>query len=97
MPVLDLPPVNYAEEASLVYELDHAPPASGSDGQELFRQYQNAYMHSQDRLSSIIGYVAEEESLRHVPFKKVGTIKVRFKAAIPMKPRTIDVEPDETE
>ena len=29
---------------------------------------------------------------RHVPFRKVGTIKVRFRKPVPMKPRVVDIE-----
>ena len=88
MAVAELPPrLTYPVEAVRSdYELE------GAVGCELVREFGEVLRQWQNRPS--FSFESEEslDTINHVPFTKMGTIKVRFKKARPMNPRVISVE-----
>ena len=80
-----LPPPRPPLEIRQEYEL------AGSSAQELLRNFKMAVSQWNDRPSLLIEQPSDE-SIQRVPFKKAGTIRVRFKPARPMKPRNIEAE-----
>ncbi len=90
MPITaDLPPTWKvpAQEVRSCYELE------GNDGQNLIKQFGLVISHWQSRPSyAIDNQSARHDQINHVPFKKTGTIKVHFKQARPMRPRSLEVE-----
>lgn len=95
--ILEPPPVDYAAEASLLYALDDAPPPSGSDGLALVEHYRHAFVHWQDRPSNAPAVASDDKGVGHVPLRKIGTMKVRFKSPQPMKPRSVNFDLEEYE
>ncbi len=95
MPIaVDLPPTWEvpAQEVRSSYKLE------GSDGQILAKQFGSVIAHWNSRPSYVIDCLASpNDEITHVPFKKIGTIKVHFKPARPMRPRSIEIEDDEEE
>lgn len=91
--VVDIPP-SAVQEVRLIRELEQLPAASGIDGRLLYEECMAVDNQWTDRLTSwpMSSENPDDASLRHVPFQPAGTIKVRFQAATPMKPRQIDVE-----
>jgi len=93
MAVAHLPPhfESSIQEVRPCYELE------GNGSRDLVEQFDSAYTQWRNRPSFSLEPADESEAITHVPFKKVGTIKVRFKKSYPMKPRVIDVEEFELE
>lgn len=93
MPVL-LPPAAYAHSASTAvvrYSLVQSRSAQGDEGRTVDARIRKVLRDLRDRPSSE-GSVSEEVNAdyRHVPLKSVGTIRVRYNAATPLRPRQFD-------
>jgi len=88
MAVACLPPhvATPFQEVQSCYELE------GDGSRDLVEQYGLAYAQWRNRPSLSVEPEYALDAINHVPFKKVGTIKVRFKKSHPMKPRVIDIE-----
>lgn len=70
----------------------------GSVGQDLERQFGRVVNHWQSRPGYAMDLLSlNDDSINHVPFKKVGVIKVHFRKARPMRPRTIEIEDQNAE
>ena len=98
MPVL-LPPPSHAQSASTAvvrYSLEQSWPAQGDEGRAVDARIQEVFRDLRDRTSSDLR-VSEEvsDSYRHVPLKSVGTIRVRYKAAVPLRPRQFDFDDED--
>jgi hypothetical protein len=93
MAVADLPPrvETSFQEVRSHYEL------TGGDSQGLLSQFDGVMTQWRNRPSFSIEPESDADTINHVPFKNVGTIKVRFRKAKPMMPRVIDVEEVEAE
>ncbi|MCH7724876.1 MAG: hypothetical protein IH991_00130 [Planctomycetes bacterium] len=70
----------------------------GREGQSLVQEAEKAFLHWENRAERLLSIEngAEEDafSYEHVPLTKVGTIRVRYKTAQPLKPRRFTVEDD---
>ncbi len=88
MVITELPPCAEIPipEVRSRYELE------GDSSRDLLTQYGIAVKHSRDRPSFSGEFEDDLDAIHHVPFKKVGTIRVRFMKAKPMKPRMIDTD-----
>ena len=64
----------------------------GDGGKRLEISFRTATEQWVDRPSVQIEQQDSDSTVNHVPFKKVGTKKVRFKPSVPMKARTIATE-----
>lgn len=94
MVVAELPPqhiISPIQEVRSYYELE------GVDSLNFLKQFEGVVTQWQDRPSFSVEVEDDLDTFNHVPFKKAGTIKVRFKKAQPMKPRVIDIEEFMTE
>jgi len=69
----------------------------GDSSRDLIEQFGSAFAQWRNRPSFSIESVDDPETVNHVPFKKVGTIKVQFKKAKPLQPRVVDIEEFEPE
>ena len=74
------------QEVQSCYELE------GDTSRDLIEQFGSVFAQWQNRPSFSIDLIDDSDAINHVPFRKVGTIKVRFRKALPMKPRVIDIE-----
>ncbi len=75
-----------------LYALHESPAASSADGQKLLQLCEEINHQWHDRISLDETTPSNDPEIRHVPFRAVGTIKVRFQKATPMAPRRIDIE-----
>jgi len=93
MAVACLPPhvENSFQAVQSCYELE------GDSSRDLVKQFSLAYTQWRNRPSLSVELEYASDAINHVPFKKAGTIKVRFKKSHPMKPRVIDIEEFEPE
>jgi len=88
MAVACLPPhvATPFQEVQSCYEFE------GDSSRDLVKQFALAYTQWRNRPSLSVELEYDSDAINHVPFKKMGTIKVRFKKSHPMKPRVIDIE-----
>jgi len=93
MAVANLPP--YFE--SPIQEVRYCYGLEGNSSRDLVEQFDIANAQWRNRPSLQEEPKDASDAINHVPFKKVGTIKVRFKKSHPMKPRVIDIEEFEPE
>lgn len=93
MPVL-LPPTHQAQSASTAivrYGLEQSWSAQGEEGRAVDARIREVLRDLRDRSTSELGVNEEvNAAYRHVPLKTVGTIRVRYKAATPLRPRQFD-------
>ena len=93
MPLL-LPPAAYAHSASTAvvrYSLEQSWSAQGEEGRTVDARIREVLRDLRDRSTSEFG-VSEDvnAAYRHVSLKSVGTIRVRYNAATPLRPRQFD-------
>jgi len=95
MPVLCPQPV--AAEVRSLYELEESPFAQGGEAQLLFTQFDEVRRHWLDHAAQPVPSPEDDDLLpyRHVPFEVVGTRRVRYKEAGPLKPRRFSIEEDD--
>ena len=89
--LIDLPPEQKQDILPLC-AMHESPVASSADGQKLMQLWEEVNRQWHDRISLDETTRNNEPEIRHVPFRTVGTIKVRFQKATPMAPRRIDIE-----
>lgn len=97
MPMLLESPSNHVAEMQWQCELEEAPAASGEAGMELQSQFQAAIRHWLEGREAVSSLEEgnDETGFRFVPFSKVGTIRVRFKPAQPLRPLRYSVDDSE--
>ena len=98
MPVL-LPPPPHAQSASTAvvrYSLEQSRSAQGQEGRAVDARIREVLRDLRDRSASDLG-VSEDvnAAYRHVPLKSVGTIRVRYKSAVPLRPRQFDFDDED--
>ena len=93
MAVTELPP----QIAYPVQEVQSYYALEGDGGHALLAQFQSVVMQWKDRPSLSVEPAAFLDQINHVPFKKVGTVTVRFRKTRPMQARMIDIEEFEAE
>lgn len=93
MPVV-LPPAPHAHSPSTAdvrYSLEQSWSAQGDEGQIVDARIREVLRDLRDRSASALSVSGEANTAyRHVPLKTVGTIRVRYKAATPLRPRQFD-------
>ncbi len=94
--VIDRPPAHIRELGSL-YELNKSCTAASSDGMELLRQYTRVRSQWMNRQGFESPAVQDDLGYRHVPFRRVGTLKVRFLPAQPMGARSVNLDEDDSD
>ena len=91
MPLLiDMPPEK--QDVLPLYTMYESPVASSAEGQKLMQLWKEVNRQWHDKISLDETIRSDDPEIRHVPFRKVGTIKVHFQKATPMTPRRIDLE-----
>jgi hypothetical protein len=86
MAIADLPPSIEHRVAEVRFTCD----LEGEAGQALVHQFARAVEQWNDLPSQSIVQDVHDE-IRHVPFAKAGTMKVRFSKPTRMKPRQLDM------
>jgi len=88
MAIVDMPrrTSNMIQDVCPFYELE------GDTSRSLVLQFRTALLQWQACPSVLVESTEETESISHLPFRKAGMMKVRFKTAGAMTPRAIDVE-----
>ena len=94
MPILIPLPPSPMHDVHPLYELVESPTASGIDGHQLMRQFEDVYLHWIDRneREHAVTEIPLDTQLQHVPFREAGVIKVRFLAGVSMQPRSLEHE-----
>jgi hypothetical protein len=77
-----------------VCEIRQAYEFTGSVARDLVARYEAAVNQLTDRPSLRTWQDVQGDEYQHVPFRRVGTVKVRFNAPRPMNPRPIEIEDD---
>ncbi len=88
------PPPPHAPSASTAvvrYSLEQSLSAQGAEGRTVDARIREVLRDLRDRSASDLS-ISEEvnAAYRHVPLKSVGTIRVRYQAATPLRPRQFD-------
>jgi hypothetical protein len=88
MAVADLPPRTLAtiQEVCPYYELE------GDSSRSLLEEFGSVIRQWQNRPGVVVDSMGDTESISHLPFRKAGTMRVRFKMAGAMTPRVIETE-----
>ena len=90
--IADMPP------KPIIAAVQSVPDLQGREGQSLIQVAEKAFLHWENRAERLLSVQdgAEEDafSYEHVPLTKVGTIRVRYKTAQPLKPRRFTMEDD---
>lgn len=98
MPML-LSRARHAQSASTAvdrYSLKPSLSAQGDEGRTVDALIQEVLRSLRDRTTPefTIGIEGNGE-YRHVPLKTVGTIRVRYKTAVPLRPRQFDFDDED--
>ena len=89
MPMILNPPLVQPAYSQVVFDRPlQSRLAQGYEGQAIDKQIDN-FLRMQRNRSDSLRAVDDEatSSYRHVPLQFVGTIRVRFREAVPMQPR----------
>ena len=92
MPLLIDPPPEQKQDVLPLCAMHESPVASSADGQTLMQLWEEVSRQWLDKISLNETAWNNDPEIRHVPFRTVGTIKVRFQKATPMAPRRINIE-----
>lgn len=81
-------------EVCPIFETDELAYAEGSEGQQLRERINSVSQHWEQQMY-VYSSDSADDQIRHVPFAKVGTRKVRYVRIKPMKPRQIVFDEDD--
>jgi hypothetical protein len=99
MPLLTAPPPAAAEVRPF-WEVDDLAFLQGDEGQQVRLEIELVGQHWREQAlgslqSEPTDLIDELQQYRHVPFERVGTRRVRFRAAKPLLPRRLTFDDDE--
>lgn len=100
MPILAPPIPPTAAEVRPLWESDETAIAQGLEGRQVREQMELVSKHWFEQTTnadteSDTDLLDELNNFRHVPFKVVGTRRVRYIRVEPLKPRKINFDEDE--